>query len=500
MAYNIFGFEIRKRPETPSLSSGTNTDGAYEHEVYGSNGANAYGYYLDLNKKLTNEVDLINKYRSMSHVSEIDYAIQDIVNEAIVIEDGKHPLSIQLIGNNTEIPEQIEVAIQEEFNHILELLDFRNNGHDIFREWYVDGKYNAQIVVDETNLQMGIQEIKKIDTRKIKKVRNIIKQKNNGGADVIVGTEEYFVYNENGINTELNGIRLSPDTIIHATSGLTDEYGNTVSYLHKAIKPANQLRYMEDAALIYTLSRAPSRRVFYIDISDLPKQKADQYMQNIMAKYKNKIVYDSSNGEIKDSRVHTTMLEDYWLPRRSNGRSTEITTLPSENITGQVENISYFQGKLYNALNVPISRLKPDNGFSISRRDMVVTRDEMKFTTFIDKIRNKFNSVFLQALRVQLILKGIIAPEDWNLIKNKLNIVYNKNNYFDEIKNTEMIEGRLELAQSLSQYVGIYYSHNYIRKQVLKQTDDEIIKMENEIAEEMKTMNPRIQQQQQQQG
>ncbi len=487
--YKIFGFEIRKTQQKPALTAPTTNDGAIENEV-SANGASAYGYYFDLNKKLTNEIDLINKYRSMSQVAEVDAAIEDIVNEAIVVEENTDPVTIEVKSEENDIPPQIIDAIQKEFSVILTLLDFKDNGHDIFREWYVDGKYHAQIIADETNLSMGIQDIRKIDSRKIKKVRDIIKQKNQGGADVIVGIDEYFVYNENGAQNAGTGIKLSPDTIIYVPSGLTDENGNAISYLHKAIKPANQLRYMEDAALIYTLSRAPSRRVFYIDIADMPKQKADQYMQNIMSKYKNKIVYDSSNGEIKDDRVHTTMLEDYWLPRRSNGRTTEITTLPSENITGQMDNVTYFQNKLYGALNIPISRLRPDQNFTIGR-SQEITRDEIKFSKFIDRLRNKFSGIFLQALRVQLILKGIISPEDWEFIRSRISLSYQRDNYFSELKDNEILSGRIQMAEQIAPLVGLYFSHDYVRRRVLMQSDSDIEQMIEQIEQEMTTMpNP----------
>jgi Bacteriophage T4-like portal protein (Gp20) len=488
MAYNIFGFEIRKAGSPPALTPPANTDGAIENEVTHS-GAGAYGYYLDLNKRLTNDVDLINKYRAMAQVAEIDTAIEDIVNEAIVIEPDKSPVSISVRSEEGDIPEQIVQMIQQEHNHILTLLNFHDNGHDIFRQWYTDGRYYGQIIVDEANLKGGIQEIRQLDPRKMKKVRDIMKKKNAGGADVVVDVSEYFIYNENGAQAGTSGIKLSPDTIVYSTSGLVDEYNNTISYLHKAIKPSNQLRYMEDAALIYTLSRAPSRRVFYIDIADMPKQKADQYMQSIMTKYKNKVVYDSSSGEIKDDRIHTTMLEDYWLPRRSNGRTTEITTLPSESITGQMDNVNYFLNKLYGALNIPLSRLRPDANFSLGR-SQEITRDEIKFSKFIDRLRNKFSLIFLQALRVQLVLKGIITPEDWDFIRSRITFDFMRDNYFTELKDAEILQNRINMAEQLMPFVGKFYSANYVRRQVLRQTDAEIDQMIEEIAEEEKNNPP----------
>lgn len=478
-AYKIFGFEIRKSGEMPALAPVVKNDGAIENEVSAA-GASAYGYYLDLNKRLTNEIDLINKYRSMSQVAEIDAAIEDIVNEAVVVEEDQPPVTLRIHTEDADIPDQICDAITEEFKNILVLLDFHDNGHELFRQWYVDGKLYAQIVADESDLAAGIQDIRMLDPRKIKKVRDIIRQKNAGGVDVVVGTEEYFVFNEQGTQSGSNGIKLSPDTVIYANSGLTDEYNSPISYLHKAIKPANQLRYMEDAALIYTLSRAPSRRVFYIDIADMPKQKADQYMQNIMAKYKNKISYNTADGTIADDRVHSTILEDYWLPRRSNGRATEIQTLPSETISGQMDNVNYFLNKLYGALNIPLSRLKQDSGFSLGRTQEI-TRDEIKFSKFIDRLRKRFTAVFLQALRVQLILKGIITPEDWEFIRSRITFDYLRDNHFTELKETEILSNRLQMAEQVMPLVGTFYSMDYVRRKVLRQTDEEIEEMQQQI-------------------
>lgn len=488
-AYKIFGFEIRKTGEMPALAPVVKNDGAIENEVSAA-GASAYGYYLDLNKRLTNEVDLINKYRSMAQVAEIDAAIEDIVNEAIVVEENKPPVTVSIRAEDGDIPEQIVEAITDEFNNVLTLMNFHDEGHEIFRQWYVDGKIYAQIVADEQDLSAGIQDIRLLDPRKIKKVRDIIRQKNAGGVDVVVGTEEYFVFNEQGTQSGSNGVKLSPDTVIYATSGLTDEYNTPISFLHKAIKPANQLRYMEDAALIYTLSRAPSRRVFYIDIADMPKQKADQYMQNIMAKYKNKITYNTADGTMADDRVHTTLLEDYWLPRRSNGRATEIQTLPSETISGQMDNVNYFLNKVYGALNIPLSRLRPDTNFSLGR-SQELTRDEIKFSKFIDRLRKRFTAVFLQALRVQLILKGIITPEDWDFIRSRITFDYLRDNYFTELKETEILSNRLQMAEQVMPLVGSLYSLEYVRRNILRQTDEEIEEIQRQNAAEgpMPTQN-----------
>lgn len=485
MNYKIFGFEIRKAGTEPALTVPDNRDGSINNEVT-SSGAAAYGYYFDLNKKLTNEIELINKYRSMAQVAEIDIAVTSIVDEAVVIEEEQPPVSINIRSDNGDVPENIQEVIANEFQNILTKLKFHQEGHEIFRQWYIDGRYYAQIVVDEENLVNGISEIRALDPRKIKKVRDIVKQRNSGGVDVVVDIKDYYVYNDSGINSASNGIRLSPDSVICATSGLVDEYGNSISFLHKAIKPSNMLRYMEDAALIYTLSRAPARRVFYIDVADMPKQKADQYMMQTMTKYKNKIVYDTSTGEVRDDRVNMSMLEDYWLPRRSNGRATEITTLPSENITGQMENITYFLNKLYNSLSIPISRLRPDNAFSLGRTEQI-TRDEVSFSKFIDRQRNRFSQLFLQALRVQLILKGIIAPEDWEFIRSRITFDYLRDNYFAELKEAEILSNRINMMNQIQPLVGMYYSPQWVRKNVLHQSDEEIEKIDEEIAIAMKT-------------
>lgn len=484
MQYKIFGFEIRKAGTEPALTAPDTRDGVINNEVTTS-GAAAYGYYFDLNKKLTNEIELINKYRSLAQVAEIDAAITDIVDEAVVIEEDLPPVSIEVRSENNDIPNNIVEIIAEEFQNLLSLMKFGQEGHDIFRQWYIDGRYYCQIIVDEEDLNQGIREIRQLDPRKIKKVRDVIKQRNAGGVDVVVGLDEYYVYNEAGVNSAQTGIRLSPDTIINATSGLVDEYGNSISHLHKAIKPSNMLRYMEDAALIYTLSRAPARRVFYIDIADMPKQKADQYMQSIMTKYKNKIVYDTSTGEVRDDRVNMSMLEDYWLPRRSNGRATEITTLPSENITGQMENVTYFLNKLYGALNLPLSRLRPDASFSLGRTQEI-TRDEIKFSKFIDRMRVRFSTLFLQALRVQLVLKGIITPEDWEFIKSRITFDFLRDNYFAELKESEILSNRIDMMERLQPFVGSYFSPQWVRKSILKQSDEEIEKTDEEIAIAMK--------------
>ena len=681
MAFQIFGFEIRKQQELPSIASPNINDGAIE-QVVGS-GAAYYGYAFDINKRLSNEYDLINKYRSMAQIAEIDSAIEEIVTEAIVVEEEKLPVSINIVAEDSELPPQIREAIVAEFENIIALMKFNTDGHDIFRQWYVDGRLYGQLVVDETNLAAGIIDIKFIDPRKIKKVREVQKEKSLSGVDIVTDVREYFIFNDAGISNSNNGIQISPDVIIYASSGMTDEYGNTTSHLTKTIKPANMLRYIEDAVLIYTLARAPERRVFYIDVADMPKQKAEQYVRDVMTRYKNKVVYNSSTGELADDRVHNSIMEDFWMPRRcfsldtkvklldgrdvsiadlskeyqegkknwtysvsddgtvvpglitwagttmknaqvvdvhldngevitctpdhkfitrngekvqaqnlkvgqnlmtflikngsyvldnkknklvdidliidefstkhnvdltdylknsnelpeesivqnsvlkvvfredrmdvgtltvdgdenfhsyhnyalsagvfvmnSNGRTTEITTLPGSSIMSQMDNVNYFLNKLYASLNLPLSRVRPDANFSLGRTTEI-SRDEVKFSKFIARLRRKFSDIFYQALRAQLILKGIIAPEDWTYVKSKINFDFLRDNYFSELKENEILAGRIQMAEQMQPYVGMYYSMEYVRKNVLKQTTEEIERIDMQIAEE-RAANPEM--------
>lgn len=479
---NILGFEIRKAQEAPAIVPQNTNDGALEQ--YTGSGAAYFSHVFDINGKLSNDVDKINRYRQMAQVAEIDGAIQEITTESIVIEEEKLPVEVNVLANDDELPAQIREAIVEEFKNIMALMEFNTEGHDLFRQWYVDGRLYGQLLVDEQDLAQGIKEIRFIDPRKIKKVREIQREKNSAGLDIVVGTTEYFAFNDSGINTANAATRLSPDNIIYAPSGIT-ENGETIGYLEKTIKPANMLRYMEDAVLIYTLSRAPERRVFYVDVADMPKQKADQYMKDTMARYKNKIVYNQQTGELSDDRVHMSMLEDFWLPRRGNGRSTEITTLPGSSIMTQMDNVNYFLNKLYGALNIPLSRMKPDAGFSLGR-STEITRDEIKFAKFVARLRRKFAEIFYQSLRVQLILKGIIAPEDWQFIKSKISFDFLRDNYFSELKENEILAGRIAMVEQLQPFVGKYISHASIRTEILRQTEEEIEKMDKEIAIEMK--------------
>lgn len=481
----IFGFEIRKnQDELGALVPAKTEDGTHDQQTYGS-GAAMYGYSFDVEGKYRNEAERIQKYRSMSMSPEIDMAVEEITAESIVIEDEKPPMTLTVFAEKSEIPDAVKKSIVDEFDNVVSLLRLNTDGHDMFRRWYVDGRYYAHLVVDEANVAEGIKDIRQLDSRKTKKIREIVKTKTPDGIEVISGTEEYFIYNDKGLaSTESTALRLSPDVLLYAPSGLVDETGSVISYIHKAIKPYNQLRYMEDAVLIYTLSRAPQRRAFYIDVADMPKQKAEQYIQDVMNRYKNKVVYNNATGEVDDSRVHTSILEDYWLPRRSNGRTTEITTLPGDSVTSQMDNIMYFMNKLFASLNLPQSRVKADqSGFNLGRTSEI-SRDEVKFAKFVNRLRIKFAEIPLQALRVQLILKGIIAPEDWTFVRSKMKVVYQKDNFFSELKENEILQGRIGLAEALQPFVGSIFSQNYVKRNIFRLSDEEVESMDEEIAEE----------------
>jgi hypothetical protein len=494
MDLNLFGFRITKPKKesatqknqgfvTPQPEDGATTVAAGGY----------YGTYVDLDATSKTESELITRYRQMAFYPECDMAIEDIVSEAIANLDDEPP--VQLDVDELNVSPNIRKAIQAEFDEILKLLDFNSRAHDIFRRWYVDGRLYYQKIIDVQNSKKGIVELRYIDPRKIKKVRDVKKEKLPSGVEVVKTIDEFYLYNEKGITysvafgssqqvTNGVGLKITPDTIAYCHSGLIEMEKNiVVGYLHKAIKPVNQLKMMEDALVIYRLSRAPERRIFYIDVGNLPKLKAEQYLKDIMARYRNKIVYDSSTGEIRDDRKFTSMLEDFWLPRRDGGRGTEITTLPGGENLGQIDDITYFQNKMYQALNVPISRLQPQTGLSFGRQ-VEVTRDELKFAKFINRLRNKFSDLFRDLLKTQLILKGVIVEQDWNEIKEAIRYKFAEDQYFKEAKDAEMMRNRVDLLNQVQPYVGTYYSQAYIRKNLLHLTDDEIDNIEKEIAAE----------------
>jgi hypothetical protein len=477
---NLFGFEIRKKDiqkDTGSVVSPTSEDGS---TVVASASA-YYGMVMDIEGIVKNENDLIRRYREVAQYADTDAAIEDIVNEAIISEDG----SIKLDLDKVKLSDAIKKKMQDEFQNVLHLLRFSDRGHDIFRSWYIDGRVYYHIILDENNPKAGIAELRYVDPRKIRRIKNIEKSKNAKGVEINKVIDEYYLYNDKGITEQTTqGVKLTLDSVIHAPSGLVDaNTGMMLSNLHKAIKPVNQLKMIEDAVVIYRISRAPERRVFYIDVGNLPKLKAEQYVNDIMNKFRNKVVYDATTGEVRDDRKHLSMMEDFWMPRREGGKGTEITTLPGGQNLGDIQDIQYFQQKLYQALNVPLSRLQQQQGFSLGR-STEITRDEIKFSKFIARLRKRFNALFYEALRVQLIAKNIIRPEEWDDLRKSMTFVYDLDNHFTELKDNEILMQRIQMLQQMEQYVGKYYSASWVKKNILQLTDDEIKEMESEIEED----------------
>lgn len=481
--FNVFGYEIKKKKPTPAQEQGsvippTPDDGA----TVVNSAAAYYGLVVDLEGIVKNENDLIRRYREVAQYGDCDAAIEDIVNEAIIVDDDK---SVSLVLDDVKVSESIKKKINEEFDNILRLYKFEEKAHDIFRQWYVDGRLFYHVILDEKNPKGGILELRYVDPRKIRKIKNVKKEKTPKGVEVVKAIEEYYLYNDRGITEQTTqGVKMSVDSIIHATSGLIDSNTNMVlSYLHKAIKPTNQLKMMEDALVIYRISRAPERRIFYIDVGNLPKLKAEQYVNEIMNKFRNKVVYDATTGETRDNRQHLSMMEDFWMPRREGGKGTEITTLPGGQTLGQIEDVEYFQNKLYKALNVPISRLQPQQNFSLGRTTEI-TREEVKFSKFIDRIRKKFTTIFKDALRIQLIAKGVIRPDEWDDLCYQLRFDFQQDNHFAELKEAEIINNRIATLQNVDPFVGKYYSMKWVQKNVLRMTEDDIKEVQKEIDSE----------------
>lgn len=486
----LFGFEIkRKNDELPSFVEKTEDDGAVNVSVSGG----AYGTYVDLEGTAKTEAELVTKYRSMEQHHEVQKAIEDIVNEAIVVSDDNNVVELNL--DSIEASDNIKSLMQEEFQNVLKLLDFSNRGYDTFLRWYVDGRLNYHVIIDEKNVKQGIRELRYIDPRKIRKVRETAKKKDQTTDTILKTTKnEYYIYNDKGFlkdnkaatisDGSVRGVRIAKDAVVQCTSGILNETNALVlSHMHKAIKPLNQLKMLEDAAVIYRISRAPERRIFYIDVGNLPKTKAEQYLRDMMVKHKNRLVYDASSGEVRDDRKHMTMLEDFWLPRREGGRGTEITTLPGGQNLGEMDDVLYFQKNLYKALNVPVSRLEQDAGFSLGRASEI-SRDEVKFARFITRLRARFSILFDDILEKQLILKGVCTPEDWINIKNKIRYDFIKDNHFEELKQSEILRERLQTLRDLDDYVGTYYSKEWVRKNLLHMNDDDITDMEKQMADE----------------
>lgn len=487
----IFGYDISKKvtpkvkKEIVSPIPKPSEDGSSTTTVFSGG---LYGQYIDLGDSATgSDHDLILKYREVATQPEADTAITDIVDGAIASGDKSAPVNISL--DDLDQPDNIKKQIIEEFNKILTLYRFNHAGHDLFRNWYIDGRIYFQIIVDKENPKRGIVELRYIDPTKISKVKEVKKVRD---AKTEVEYEkvvaEYYMYSEGMLsNTDIKtggGIKLEKDSIIAINSGLFDpSRTKSIGHLHKAIKLINQLRFMEDSLVVYRVSRAPERRVFYIDVGNLPKGKAEEYVQSVVSRYRNKLVYDASTGEITDDRKHMSMLEDFYLPRREGGRGTEITTLGGGENLGQIEDVVFFQRKLYRSLNVPISRLEQDTGFALGRATEV-SRDEVKFQKFVDKIRKKFSKIFIEALKVQLILKGVIEPKDWANIEESINVDFVEDNYFAELKEFEILRERLEMLQLVEEQIGQYYSREWVRRNILHQTDEDIETIDDQIEKE----------------
>ena len=482
----LFGFQITrvKKTEDPKQSfTTTQADDGTQTVAAGG----YFGQYLDMEGTAKSEADLIRRYREISLHPECDMAVEDIVNEAVVANELKE--AVRVNTDNLPYGKDIRRRIEGEFSDILKLMNFNTKGHDIFRRWYVDGRIYYQKIIDRNSPTLGITELKYIDPRKIKKIREVRKTRPEGAKNLEIVDEfvEYYLFNEKGVSgtTSGGGVKIAPDTIAFCPSGLVDQQKNIVmSYLHKAIKPVNQLRMIEDAVVIYRIARAPERRIFKIDVGNLPKVKAEQYLRDVMARYRNKLVYDASTGEIRDDRNYMSMLEDFWLPSREGGRGTDISTLPGGQNLGEIADIEYFQKKLYRSLNVPVSRLESTQGFNLGRASEI-TRDELKFTKFVQRLRKKFTELFNDLLKTQLILKKVISEEDWHTISHNLQYDFLQDGHFAELKQSEMMRERIQLVNEMRDMVGKYFSVEYMRKNVLKQSESEIAEMDKQIKQEI---------------
>ena len=479
----LFGFQITRTKDKGEQASFVLPD----PESGATTSAGFYSEFLDIEGQTKTESDLIRRYRSTSEHPECDLAIEDIVNESINVDEYRQSISINT--DNLPYSAKIKKRIRDEFSQVLKLLDFTNKAHEVFRRWYIDGRIYFHKIVDEEDPQKGIQELRYIDALKIKRIRKIEKAETKKKSPTLKIIDDFYLYNENGVtsaNTGSSGpvgaaIKITADAIAMCGSGLFDPTKALVlGYLHKAIKPVNQLRMIEDAVVIYRISRAPERRIFYIDVGNLPKVKAETYLKDVMNRYRNKLVYNAATGEIKDDRQQMSMLEDFWLPRREGGRGTEITTLPGGQNLGEIDDIVYFQKKLYRSLNIPVSRLESDSGFSLGR-GAEITRDEVKFTKFVQKLRNKFNTLFNDILKTQLILKGVITEEDWQEIKENLSYSYMKDGHYAEMRDMDVLRDRLDILNSMEPYIGDWFSKEYVQKHVFRMTQDEIDDMEKQM-------------------
>jgi len=494
-----FGFQLGKKTPAPevepkkqeSFVAPESYDGTYTLETGG-----VFGTYVDFAGSVRDENQLISQYRQVSLYPEVDQAIEDIVNEAIINNDDRKPIKLDL-SDNDDISENIKNKIYKEYDYILKTLDFGNKGSDIFRRWYIDSKLYYHIIIDREQPQTGIKELRAIDPTKIKKVRKVNKDKSKVGTNqvsFVKDVEEFFIYTDtdkdSAMPTPMTGIKIAKDSVAYAHSGVVDSGSKRViGYLQKAVRPLNMLRQIEDAVVIYRISRAPERRIFYIDVGNLPKNKAEQYLRDIMNRYRNKLTYDASTGQIRDDRNHMHMLEDYWLPRREGGRGTEITTLDGGQNLGEMEDVEYLLKKVYRSLNVPTSRMEPDTGFNMGR-SAEITRDEVKFFKFIEKLRARFTDLLMTLLRTQLLLKGVMSEDDWNNLRQTIKFTYNQDSYFSELKETEIMKERLDMLSQMDEYIGRYYSVEWIRRNILRQTEEDIDLIDTQIEKEKAEMPP----------
>lgn len=480
----IFGFDItrKKTASVPSIVAPGTDDGSI---VTVGNAAAYYSQVMDLEGVVKNENDLIRRYREISQYPDCDSAIEDIINEAIVTDEADQ--SVDIVLDDLKLSESIKKKFREEFDNVLRLLKFEEKGHDLFRSWYIDGRLYYHILIDENKVKDGIVELRYIDPRKIKKVKTIHKQKDPNGVEVVKNIEEYYIYNDKGITeSTTQGVKLSKDSVLYCPSGLHDaNTGMMLGHLHKAIKSVNQLKMIEDAVVIYRISRAPERRIFYVDVGNLPKLKAEQYVNDLMNRYRNKITYDATTGEVRDDRKHLSMMEDFWMPRREGGRGTEITTLPGGQNLGEIQDIEYFQKKLYQSLNVPMSRMNPDQTFGLGRATEI-SRDEVKFSKFIARIRRKFSMLFTDTLRVQLISKGVVRADEWDDLKTFIRYDFKRDNYYTELKENEILKQRLDMLQQVEPYLGKFYSVDWVRQNVLRQSGEMIEEIDAQIEDEEK--------------
>lgn len=512
MAIQLFGFKLSKAEDSkkdasdiPSFAPPPNEDGSYEVAPGGS-----YGTFVDLEGTVRTELELVTRYRDLALQAEVESAVDDIVNEAIIHEKNKSLVQINL--DNIEMPDRVKDKIREEFKTVTKLLDFQNMGYDIFRRWYIDGRIYYHMMINENRPRDGLQELRYIDPRRIRKVREAMRKDPQAASrplPIVPAYNEYYLYSPGNVANPMAaganpatmnmGIKISKDSVVYVTSGLLDQRNRMVlSHLHKAIKPMNQLRMLEDATVIYRLSRAPERRIFYIDVGNLPKMKAEQYLKDMMTKHKNKLVYDAATGEVRDDRKYMTMLEDFWLPRREGGRGTEITTLPGGQNLGEMDDVEYFRRKVYKSLNVPQTRIQSDASFNMGRSGEI-TRDEIKFSKLIDRLRGRFTHLFDTILETQLVLRGVMSKEEWKLIKENVHYDFLRDNYYAELKEQEIVNARLGILQNIDIYVGKYFSLQYVRENVLQMTEEDIIKIEQEIADE-EDMNVAAQQDMSQDG